>query len=290
MTGQIKRKRDTGEAGNKGQFGTLHRVESEVVVDVSSSDDGTQAFTEEISSRWPQASYVVLARDEERGDYLQVTDDDGNPIAGGLRGEAELSEVLGRHGITEESVADHDGDAPSFSDNARGDEIIGSISVPGARVPDEPSRIPDDGIEVGEFGEFGVDISREPRGARDQAGNRAVALLESSDGGYDSPQLSGTIFPGNDEGYSFAGNLHLTTDLDGRLWSPQEHSEAFTLESEDGESIDAFSRRIVSRAEDEREDFEHDAEQWKDELIAEEMSLAEEARRFEPYYSSKRGF
>lgn len=133
MAGQIKRKRETGEAGNKGQFGTRHRGESEVVVDVSGGAEGTQAFTEEISSRWPQASYVVLARDEERGDYLQVTDDDGNPTAGGLRGEAELGEVLGRHGITEENIADHDGNAPSFSDNARGDEIIGSIPVPGTR-------------------------------------------------------------------------------------------------------------------------------------------------------------
>lgn len=129
------RKRDTGEAGNKGQFGALRRGESEVVVDVSRSEEGTQAFTEEISSRWPQASHVVLARDQERGDYLQVTDDDGNPIAGGLRGGAELSEVLGRHGITEESIADHDGNAPSFSDNARGDEIIGSIPVPGTGSP-----------------------------------------------------------------------------------------------------------------------------------------------------------
>lgn len=134
MAGLI-RKRDTGEAGNKGQFGTLRRGESEVVVDVSSSGDGTQVFTEEISSRWPQASYVVLARGEERGDYLQVTDDDGNPIAGGLRGGAELGEVLGRHGITEENITDHDGNAPSFNDNARGDEIIGSIPVPGTGRP-----------------------------------------------------------------------------------------------------------------------------------------------------------
>ena len=82
MAGQIKRKADTGEAGNPGQFGSLHRGESDVSVEVGADDPF--AGRGSIDDLWPSerprvmATVEVYSEDDPMGDkdvhLVDVTD------------------------------------------------------------------------------------------------------------------------------------------------------------------------------------------------------------------------
>ena len=82
MAGQIKRKADTGEAGNPGQFGSLHRGESDVSVEVGADDPF--AGRGSIDDLWPSerprvmATVEVYSEDDPMGDVnvhvVDVTD------------------------------------------------------------------------------------------------------------------------------------------------------------------------------------------------------------------------
>ena len=82
MTRPIKRKADTGEAGNPGQFGSLHRGESDVSVEVGADDPF--AGRGSIDDLWPSerprvmATVEVYSEDDPMGDkdvhLVDVTD------------------------------------------------------------------------------------------------------------------------------------------------------------------------------------------------------------------------